>query len=270
MDQYAVVGNPVKHSKSPIIHRIFAEQTDQAMVYTAILAKENDFLEKVETFRANDGKGLNITLPFKQRAFELADELTERAARAMAVNTLVFRPDGSIRGDNTDGIGLTRDILNNHDGILANKRVLVVGAGGAVRGVLAPLLNENPALLVIANRTFEKARQLAEDFSSLGKTEAQPIAAAHEKPYDWVINGTSASLKGELPALSSTVIGKYTRSYDMMYGSQITPFNLWARDQGAATVCDGLGMLVEQAAESFRIWRGVMPATGPVIIRLRK
>lgn len=268
IDRYAVMGNPIKHSKSPQIHKAFALQTDQEMTYTAILVPEDGFREAVDNFRAEGGKGLNVTVPFKLEAFDLVNKRSERAERAKAVNTIMIRSDGSLFGDNTDGVGLVRDINHNHDGRLTGKRILILGAGGAVRGVLAPILNERPALVVIANRTYEKARALAEEFRDLGRVEAVALSRL-EGPFHWVINGTAASLAGELPALPADVIGPHTWVYDMMYGKDTTVFNRWALTHGAEKAFDGLGMLVEQAAESFRLWRGVMPATGPVLSELR-
>ena len=268
IDRYAVMGNPIKHSKSPQIHKAFAEQADQHMTYTSMLVPEAQFEESVRRFFAEGGKGLNITVPFKLRAFDLADELTERALRAKAVNTLWQNNEGQIIGDNTDGVGMVRDIMHNHDGRLAGKKLLIIGAGGAVRGVLAPVLAENPASLVLANRTFEKAHHLAEEFTDLGRIEALHLNQL-KGPFDWIINGTASSLQGEVPDLPASVIGEHTRVYDMMYGKEITPFNAWALEHGAEKAFDGLGMLVEQAAESFRKWRGVMPSTPTVIPNLR-
>ncbi|RLU03139.1 MAG: shikimate dehydrogenase [Ketobacter sp.] len=268
IDRYAVMGNPIKHSKSPQIHKAFADQTDQHMTYTSMLVAEPEFEDSVRHFFADGGKGLNITVPFKLRAFDLADELTERAQRAKAVNTLWQSSDGRIVGDNTDGVGMVRDIMHNHDGRIAGKKMLIVGAGGAVRGVLAPVLAENPALLVLTNRTFDKAYHLAEEFLDLGRIEAVHMNQL-KGPFDWVINGTAASLQGDVPDLPESVLGEHTRVYDMMYGKEITPFNAWALDNGAEKAFDGLGMLVEQAAESFRKWRGVMPSTPTVISDLR-
>lgn len=268
IDRYAVMGNPIKHSKSPQIHKAFADQTDQRMTYTSMLVPEAEFEDSVRHFFADGGKGLNITVPFKLRAFDLADELTERAQRAKAVNTLWQAADGRIVGDNTDGVGMVRDIMHNHDGRIAGKKILIVGAGGAVRGVLAPVLAENPALLVLTNRTFDKAFQLAQEFDDLGRIEAVHMNQL-SGPFDWIINGTAASLQGDVPNLPESVLGEHTRVYDMMYGKEITPFNAWALDNGAEKAFDGLGMLVEQAAESFRKWRGVMPSTPTVISDLR-
>ncbi len=268
IDRYAVMGNPIKHSKSPQIHKAFALQTDQDMTYTAMLVPEEGFREAVDNFRAEGGQGLNVTVPFKLEAFDLVSQRSERAERAGAVNTIVVRRNGSLFGDNTDGVGLVRDITHNHDGRLTGKRILIVGAGGAVRGVLAPILNEKPALVVIANRTFEKAQALAQAFADLGRVEAQPLNDL-VGPFHWIINGTAASLAGELPELPAGVIDPHTCVYDMMYGKEPTVFNRWALEQGAEKAYDGLGMLVEQAAESFRLWRGVTPSTAAVLAELR-
>ena len=263
-----MVGNPIKHSKSPQIHKAFAEQTDQELSYVATLVEPENFQQAVKSFQRDGGKGLNVTVPFKQQAYEFADELSERAELAKAVNTLIFQKNGVIKGDNTDGVGLIRDIINNHDGRIADKRVLVIGAGGAVRGVLGPLLAEKPRQIVIANRTLEKAISLAEDFAPYGNIEACAFNRL-QGPFDWIINGTAASLQGEIPPLPEQIIDGNTRCYDMMYSKDVTPFNRWALERGAKAAYDGLGMLVEQAAESFRLWRGVMPATQMVIKELK-
>lgn len=268
MDRYAVVGNPIKHSKSPQIHKAFADQTDQELTYVALLAEIDEFQQAVKSFQREGGKGMNITVPFKQQAYDFADELSERAELAKAVNTYIFQKNGSIRGDNTDGVGLVRDIINNHDGRIADKRILVIGAGGAVRGVLGPLLAENPRQLVIANRTLEKAQALADDFAPYGDIEACAFNRL-QGHFDWIINGTAASLQGEVPPIPEAIIDANTYCYDMMYGKNVTPFNQWALDYGAKAVYDGFGMLVEQAAESFRLWRGVMPSTRMLVKELR-
>jgi shikimate dehydrogenase len=261
-DRYAVIGNPIAHSKSPFIHTLFAEQTGQAMTYERILAPLDGFRETVLRFRAEGGRGMNVTVPFKLEAAELCDHLSERAARAGAVNTLIFQADGTIEGDNTDGAGLVRDLLG-HGVRIEGQRVLILGAGGAVRGVLAPLLAERPAALVIANRTADKAEQLAADFADLGPVHGCGFEAL-AGPFDLIINGTSASLTGELPPLPDDLLGKGAVAYDMAYGSEPTPFQRWAQAHGARLALDGLGMLVEQAAESFYRWRGVRPETAPV------
>lgn len=268
-DRYAVMGNPVAHSKSPRIHAMFAQQLKQRIEYTAIQVDEGGFPQAVDQFRANGGKGLNVTVPFKQEAFYLADHLSERAKIAQAVNTLRFEADGKVFGDNTDGAGLVHDLERNLRVQLKGKRVLILGAGGAVRGVLHPLLHRNPALIVIANRTVAKARDLVEEFAQYGKVEACGFDDLRGKHFDIVINGTAASLKGEIPPLPDNLFTARALAYDMMYGEKSKPFLDWAATHGAGTVTDGIGMLVEQAAESYLIWRGARPETRSVIEKLR-
>ena len=267
-DRYAVIGNPIAHSKSPQIHAAFAEQTGEQLIYTAELVEVGGVESFVKEFAANNGKGLNVTVPFKQDAFEIATELSPRAQRAGAVNTLKLQGD-IIYGDTTDGVGLLNDLTNNHQLELKNKRILIVGAGGAVRGVLEPLLLSQPQQLVIANRTLSKAEQLAQDFSNFGAISASSFDALAGQQFDLVINGTSASLAGELPPLPEQLFAAEGCAYDMMYGAQPTAFLNWAAQQGAAHCYDGLGMLVEQAAESFYIWRKKRPETRGVIEQLR-
>lgn len=270
-DLYAVVGNPISHSKSPRIHSLFASQTGEQLEYTAIQAPEDGFKSTVEGFFDRGGQGLNVTVPFKEQAWKLASRRTRRAELAGAANTLYRDSEGLLTADNTDGKGLVVDLTVNLGIGLAGKRVLVLGAGGAVRGVLGPLLEQKPATLTIANRTVAKAEGLVTLFAPVaGRTAVS--ACGFEQPaeaFDIIINGTSASLQGDLPPVSANVIGADTVVYDMMYSLQTTTFNQWALDQGATRVFDGLGMLVEQAAESFRIWRGVSPQTRPVIEQLR-
>ncbi len=268
-EQYAVLGNPVAHSKSPRIHALFAQQTRQRIVYTAIQVDHGGFKQAVGNFQASGGKGLNVTVPFKREAWELVNERSARAQRAGAVNTIAIRSGGMLLGDNTDGIGLLRDLRHNIGANLTGKRVLILGAGGAVRGILGPLLEERPVLLVIANRTTDRATELALEFASLGPVSGCGYAELPDKQFDMVINGTSASLQGELPPLPGNLITPGATCYDLMYGAVPTAFMHWAHQHGAATVQDGLGMLVEQAAEAFFIWRGVRPHTTPVINQLR-
>lgn len=262
-DRYAVFGHPIAHSKSPLIHAAFARQTGQDMTYEAILAPKDGFAASVAAFVAAGGRGANVTVPFKEEAFRLAGRLSPRAQRAGAVNTLAFDADGSF-GDNTDGAGLVADLARNLQRTLTGRRVLLLGAGGAARGVIEPLLEQQPAALVIANRTVDRARELAALFD-------RDVRACGfdtlDTPFDLVINATAASLAGELPPLSPQLFTPDTLAYDMMYGRD-TPFLAFARAQGAATA-DGLGMLVEQAAEAFYLWRGVRPDTAPVIASLR-
>lgn len=268
-DRYAVVGNPIGHSKSPAIHTVFAEQTGQALSYEALLFELEQFADQADVFFKAGGKGLNVTVPFKLDAWQFADVLSNRAKRAGSVNTLLRGKDNKIYGDNTDGIGLVRDIQENHAGSIASKRVLVLGAGGAVRGVLAIILAEHPSCLVIANRTVAKAQTLAEEFADLGDVSASSFEALAGQQFALVINGTAASLHGDLPPLPDGILASGAWCYDMMYSADETPFNAWSRAQGAVKTMDGLGMLVEQAAESFFIWRHERPQTAAVIAQLR-
>ncbi len=270
IDRYAVFGNPIAHSKSPQIHTLFAEQTKQAIQYTAELAEPGQFDSAVKSFINNGGKGLNVTVPFKEDAWRYATKLSDRAQRAGAVNTLKVELDGSLSGDTTDGTGLVCDLVTNHHIQIKNKDVLIIGAGGAVRGVIEALLAEQPASLLIANRTKQKATQLADIFSDLGTINGCGLDEINERDFDIVINGTSASLKGDLPPLPNSIFKKNSCSYDMMYAAQSTPFMQWSKENGASRVFDGLGMLVEQAAEAFFIWRGVKPKTASVIQTIRK
>jgi shikimate dehydrogenase len=265
-DRYAVIGNPIAHSKSPEIHASFAAQTGQALTYERLQAPLDGFAEVVRKFIAQGGRGMNVTLPFKLDAYALATTLSERARAAGAVNTLSF--DGAtIHGDNTDGVGLVTDIAGNAGRSLHGTRIALLGAGGATRGVLLPLLQQHPAQLVIANRTPEKAEELAQQFSRHGSIAVSTFEAL-QGPFDLVINATAASLAGELPPLPAGLFGANSLAYDMMYSKEPTVFMEFAASQGAA-VRDGLGMLVEQAAESFLIWRGVRPDTAPVFAELR-
>ena len=268
VDRYAVMGNPIAHSKSPQIHSLFAEQTGQSLHYEALLVPEDGFADAVAEFLyGSNGKGLNITVPFKQQAWQLADRLSERAELAGAVNTLMLK-DGALYGDNTDGAGLVRDLIHNHGVVLKDKRILMLGAGGAARGVMLPLLEQNPASLHIANRTALRAHELAENFSDYGEVSASGFDALHGN-FDIIINATAAGLGGEVPPLPDGIINEQSLCYDMMYASEPTAFVRYCNERHAARAIDGLGMLVEQAAESFRLWRGVMPDTQPVIETLR-
>ena len=269
-DQYAVIGNPIAHSKSPWIHRQFAAQTGQQLEYHAMLAETDAFQQSVDAFAAAGGKGLNVTVPFKQDAWRYADELSDRARLAEAVNTLSFS-DGSCYGDNTDGVGLVRDLTANLNLQLNGKRILILGAGGAVRGVLGPLLQAGPADIIVANRTISRAQDLIPVFNDLGNIQASGLDGIPcQEAFDLIINGTAASLQGDVPAIASECINEQTDVYDMMYGASATPFMQWAIQLGAKQAFDGLGMLVEQAAESFYIWRQVRPQTQPVILSIRE
>ena len=269
IDDYAVMGNPISHSKSPSIHTLFAEQTQQSVLYTAIHVDLGGFKQAVGNFVASGGKGLNITVPFKQEAWELVSERSERAERAGAVNTIKIEND-RLFGDNTDGVGLVNDLTINHGIELKNKNILLMGAGGAARGVLVPLLKQNPSSLFIVNRTPDRAKDLALDFSDAGEVQGGGYDAIAELKFDVVINATAASLHGELPPLPDTLLNDNASCYDMMYSAKPTPFMVWATEHNAEKVLDGLGMLVEQAAESFYIWRDVKPETKPVIDQLRE
>lgn len=266
-DQYAVFGHPVGHSRSPWLHARFAELTGQSIAYDAIDVPPGAFDGALDDFLATGGKGLNITVPHKLAAFTAADILTPRAQQAGAVNTLALQPHGLL-GDNTDGVGLLRDLQQNLDVLLKGRRILLVGAGGAARGVLGPLLAAQPARLVIANRSSQKAVELAARFAAEGPVAGVGLDAA-EGPFDLVINATSASLADAVPALDPAVIGAGTFCYDMAYAAGPTAFMRWASAHGAAAVADGLGMLVEQAAASFELWRGVRPPTVKALAELR-
>ena len=272
MDRYAVIGNPIAHSKSPQIHAAFARQTGQELSYEALLAPVDGFAQTVADFRAHGGRGLNVTVPFKLEAFALAERHTARAQAAGAVNTLAFDADG-ILGDNTDGAGLVRDLTANLDFALAGRRILLLGAGGATRGVLLPLLDSRPARLTIANRTVAKAEALSTLFAARAGDcvlDACGFDALAGRRFDLVINATAASLADELPPLPPGLYAEGALAYDMMYARAPTRFMRAALADGAARVADGLGMLVEQAAESFTLWRGVRPDSAPVLAELRR
>jgi shikimate dehydrogenase len=266
-DLYAVIGNPVAHSKSPQIHAEFARQTGQDLTYDRLLAPTDAFIETVNAFRARGGCGLNVTLPFKGDAFRFAGTLSERARAAQAVNTLKFEGNATF-GDNTDGAGLVNDLARNLGCAVTSRHVLLLGAGGAARGVIKPLLEQQPARLVLANRTIGKAQLLLQILGS--GIEVSTFAALAGQHFDLVVNATSASLAGELVPLPAGVFAPAALAYDMMYGREETPFLAFARSEGVATRADGFGMLVEQAAESFFIWRGLRPDTAPVLKLLRQ
>jgi shikimate dehydrogenase len=274
IDRYAVIGNPVAHSKSPQIHTLFAHENGQDMEYGRLLSPLDGFRETVERFRAEGGRGLNVTVPFKEEAYRLATVHSERARAAEAVNTLRFDAN-IIFGDNTDGAGLVRDIHDNLGIAIAGRHVLLLGAGGAARGVIAPLLAEAPKALTIANRAVGRALALEQRCGQhFGQgVSARVRACAYEalsgSQFDIVVNATSASLAGALPPLPPGVFAAVSLAYDMMYGTGLTPFLKWARGQGAGLTADGLGMLIEQAAESFFVWRGIRPRTATVFASLR-
>ena len=268
-EQYAVIGNPIEHSKSPLIHAAFARETGQDMHYGRILGAVDDFAGDARRFFASGGRGLNVTVPFKEQAWELADEHGPAAETAGAVNTLIALEGGRVRGENTDGVGLVRDLTDNHGFGFAGRRVLLLGAGGASRGVLRPLLETGLADLTIANRTAGKARDLAAAGAGQGPVSGCGLDELAGSRFDLIINATSAGLGGGVPDIPSDCLETGGWTYDMLYGDAPTAFCRWGRACGAAEALDGLGMLVEQAAESFFLWRGVRPATAPVIARLR-
>jgi shikimate dehydrogenase len=263
-DQYGVVGHPVEHSWSPFIHGMFAKAAAQNLVYRLFDIVPEDF--RRETLRLLTGgvRGLNVTLPHKQAAAELVNELTPRAARAQAVNTIAFFEDTTLLGDNTDGVGLTSDLERNLQIDLADKRVLILGAGGAARGVIGPLLERELRLLTVANRTPYKARKIAAEFADMGQITGCTFAELEGPPYDLIVNATSASLQGVMPEVPGGLVDESTACYDMAYGRGDTPFTRWAKSLHAKTISKGWGMLVEQAAESFLLWRGIRPSTEPV------
>jgi len=265
LDRYAVFGHPIQHSKSPRIHQLFAEQTGQQLEYTAQDVPIEDFKRSVAAFFIQGGKGLNCTVPLKGLAYDYAEHKTERAALAKAVNTLALQADGSLLGDNTDGIGLVTDLTTNHGIALANKRLLILGAGGATRGIIAPLLALAPDTTVIANRNIEKAQLLADYFAGNGQISACGFEALAGQQFDLIINATSASLTDELPPLPEQLLAEQGSCYDLAYSNAPTAFVRWGLAQHAVKSLDGLGMLVEQAAAAFALWRGVKPNTQPVI-----
>lgn len=265
---YAVFGNPISHSKSPLVHSLFAKQCGIDLEYRAEHVEVGGFEQAVSGFQANGGSGLNITVPFKINAWKLADSLTERAELAGAVNTLTL--GDTIGGDNTDGTGLVNDIENNLGIALKRKSILIVGAGGAVRGILFPMLERQPDLVAIANRTREKAALLADQFARHGNIRASGLDQAESEDYDIVINATSTGIGQELPGISPQVFKGARLAYDLMYGRTPTRFMEWAHENGVENTSDGLGMLVEQAAGSFEVWHGVTPQTASVISAVRK
>jgi shikimate dehydrogenase len=264
-DRYALMGHPVSHSWSPFIHGLFARATQQNIQYRLIDVPPERFRAEALQFFVDGGKGLNITVPHKRAAAELVNELTPRAGEAGAVNTIHQKASGELVGDNTDGIGLVTDLEANLGLALGGMRILILGAGGATRGVLGPLLERRPALLAIANRTVARAQELAAEFAALGTVVATGFDAVDPAPFDLVINGTSASLEGSVPAVTPAAIGAHTVCYDMAYAKGDTPFTRYAREHGAKAGYKGWGMLVEQAAEAFLIWRGIRPQTRPVL-----
>ncbi len=268
MTRYAVVGDPIAHSKSPEIHRMFAQQTGEDVEYSKHRVEVPDFANFVDQFFAQGGGGLNVTLPHKEAAFALAQQKTEQAQLARAANTLWLNGDGELVADNTDGTGIIND-LHSHDVSVAGKSILMLGAGGAARGVLAALVSASPAHISVFNRTLARAESLQSDFSQVFAIDVGEYGSEANRQFDVIINGTAMSLSGELPAINPSLLAPGCCCYDMMYADEPTVFMNWSGEHGANTVLDGLGMLVEQAAQSFFLWRGVRPDTGPVIEHLR-
>ena len=270
MDRYAIIGNPVAHSKSPLIQEAFARATGQRLRYERLLAPLDGFAATVQTFVEAHGLGLNVTIPFKLQAFALARERSARAQSARACNTLAWRGDHWF-GDNTDGAGVVRDLTRNLGETIAGRNVLVLGAGGAARGIAGALLAERPLRLAIANRTHAKAIELAAQLERDGPISAAPLGSLSGQQFDIIINATSLGLGTRVPAglWPHRLFAAQALAYDLIYADHATPFLQWARDEGAARTADGLGMLIEQAAESFYLWRGVRPDTGPVFRMLR-
>jgi shikimate dehydrogenase len=268
-DRYAVIGYPVKHSFSPFIHGMFAKQTNQNLTYRQLEIVPENLRDDVKAFFADGGKGLNVTIPHKQTVVELCKSCTSRADRARAVNTLSVQNDGELLGDNTDGAGLIADLTVNLELSLRDKRILLLGAGGAARGVLAPLLEQSPKLIHILNRDANKAQTLADEFKEMGELVGDGFDSTDGEAYDLIINATSASLQGTMPPIADSTLARKTVCYDMAYGKEDTPFTRWAKKRRAAAAELGWGMLVEQAAESFFLWRGVRPDTKPVLKAVR-
>ena len=267
-DRYALVGHPVEHSRSPLIHQLFARQTGDKLTYELIDAEPEQFETAVRGFAAAGGCGLNVTVPHKEAAYALCSAHGVEATAAGAVNTISFK-NGTLRGDNTDGIGFVRDLTENHHHTIASQRLLVLGAGGAARGIIGPILDQNPSELVVANRNVARARALAEDF---GSPPALTVCSFDELAdggaFDIVINATSAGLKGEQPPFPTSLVRRATFCYDLAYSLKPTPFVRWASEHGAGEAVQGWGMLVEQAAESYAIWRGKRPDTRQILRKL--
>lgn len=268
IDRYAVMGYPVAHSRSPVIHRLFAVQTGQSLQYELLEVAPDKLESAIKQFSRTGGKGLNITLPHKSEVTRFVDDMSERASTAGAVNTLVFK-DREIYGDNTDGVGLMRDLQSNLQIKLEGANILILGAGGSTRGIVSPLLDAKPESIVIANRTMDKAKALAQIFSTQGPVTAVSFKNVRTPPdFDLIINATSAGVKGETPPYPENAISDKTVCYDLSYSMRSTPFSSWAKEHGAAHSYMGWGMLVEQAAESFYLWRGVRPDTTAVLKQL--
>ncbi len=268
-DRYAVIGHPIAHSKSPIIHQLFAKQTGEQISYEALDVPPEELRASITKFTEEGGKGLNVTVPHKRKAAQIVDILTDRARMAGAVNTITPQQSGELEGDNTDGVGLVADLTNNLGIALQGARIVILGAGGATRGIVPPLLEARPEMLVVANRTEEKAKTLVEFFLPLGNIASSSFDGLEGQSFNLVINATSAGFDGAVPPFPESILGPNTVCYDLSYSMKDTPFVAWSRKHGSAEAHQGWGMLVEQAAESFCIWRGVRPDTDPVLSRLR-
>lgn len=269
-DYYAVFGQPISHSKSPRIHQLFAAQTQQDLIYQAQEVSAADFIIAVDQFFADGGKGLNCTVPLKELAWQYAQEKTERAELSKAVNTLVLTAEGIVLGDNTDGVGLVTDLLINHAIVLTGRKLLILGAGGATRGIIAPLFEQAIDSIIIANRTIDKAKQIAAEFQHRGIIHGCGFNELIGQQFDLIINATSASLNAQLPPLPDNLLAINGNCYDLAYGNEPTVFVRWGIKQNAVKSVDGLGMLVEQAAEAFYLWRGIRPETKPIIEQIKK
>lgn len=269
MDKYAIIGNPVEHSLSPVIFQAFSEQTNQSLDYLRIKAPLDGFAATIKQFQKEGGKGANITLPFKHEAYRLADKRSKEANEAEAVSALQFRTDGTIYGVNYDGLGLVQDLTRNHNITLGQKSILIIGAGGATRGILGPLSNAAPAKIIIINRTASKARELADLFHLHGEIQGMGFDELEPTRYDIIIHATSLGHQGKAPSLPHGLIGPHTCCYDLSYGKIAAPFLQWARNEGAENCFDGLGMLVEHNAAVFYLWFGIYPDTSPVIEMLQ-
>ncbi len=268
-DRYAVIGNPVAHSRSPEIHSLFAEQTGENISYEKISAGKHDFVRAAKDFFSAGGKGLNVTLPFKTDACTFVDQLTDLAKNAGAVNTIIRQDDGGYLGANTDGTGLLRDLKKTLRLQLSGKKILVIGAGGAVQGIIEPLLGEDPAELLIANRTLAKAVEIAGRFQAMGEVQGCHLHRIPARHYDLIIHATSAALQDHELKLPGEIVGPRTYCYDLLYGNSDTSFMRWGKRHGAMGVVDGFGMLLEQAAESFYLWRDKRPDTAMAYRYLR-
>lgn len=267
-DRYAVFGQPIQHSQSPLIHTLFAKQTGQNIHYDKQEVSAAEFENAVDHFFSSGGKGLNCTVPIKERAWQKASKKSERAQLSKAINTLMLLKDGTLFGDNTDGSGLVRDLIENNEITITGKRLLLLGAGGASRGILGPLLDQSPTSILVVNRTISRATTLVADFQHKGHIKSGGFDCLHGKQFDLILNATAASLTGELPPLPDNILNPDGNCYDLAYSTKKTPFVRWGESQNAHLSLDGIGMLVEQAADAFEIWRGVRPKTKPVIDQL--